>query len=684
MKPMPRKERDALFERLTGDPASHFRLHLAAAALRIAEGLGPQALERHPFLGGYVEQVRPLLEGEVSSRALERELLLWEATGPRHLPLRSLGAEVGLSLGARLAVVGVGMVEEDSRFGALWAALQDGGARRPTLETIGRLFGEPPHPDPWGLLSGLLDLGVLETDDAPARPRAEWPLGVPSPLWDLLRGDAPRGGARLVDRALLPRLDELILQVEVANRVARVVPLLRSGEVPLLVLRASPGADLEALAGAVARELGRNLLVLEAPHFPKRGASLSALAAASGGLVFGRFELGPGEVVALPPGLRGPLVLGLGRSGGVEGQAVLGAVSLEIPPPGREERARAWAAGLGPEAPAAEVEILAERFRLPQGHLGRLVKLARLQAKLAGRDLVTLGDAREASRLLRREVLDTLAERMDVGGDWSAVVVGPGTRERLDELELRCRQRERLLDHLGPAFGTVKSRGVRALLAGASGTGKTLAARVLASVLGMDLYRVDLAAVVNKYIGETEKNLHRVLSLAEDLDVVLLLDEGDALLGGRTEVRSANDRYANMETNFLLQRLEAYDGILLVTTNVGDNIDRAFRRRMDVMVPFVAPGPVERTLIWSAHLPERNQVGMDTLELAARRFPMTGGQIRNAALYATSIALEEGVPVGEKHLEAALRSERQKAGATWPLEREPTELVSGFIDALAR
>src|SRR5262249_22672904 len=141
----------------------------------------------------------------------------------------------------------------------------------------------------------------------------------------------------------------------------------------------------------------------------------------------------------------------------------------------------------------------------------------------------------------------------------------------------------------------------------------TLAAKILASVVGgrhdgMDLYRVDLAAVVNKYIGETEKNLHQVLSRAEALDVMLLLDEGDALLGARTDVKSANDRYANLETNFLLQRLENYQGIVIITTNLSENIDQAFQRRMDVVVPFFPPQPEERLRILDLHLPREHRV----------------------------------------------------------------------------
>src|SRR5262249_57055162 len=156
---------------------------------------------------------------------------------------------------------------------------------------------------------------------------------------------------------------------------------------------------------------------------------------------------------------------------------------------------------------------------------------------------------------------------------------------------------------VGRALGAQLNAGVRALFCGPSGTGKTLAAKLLASALQMDLYRLDLSAVVNKYIGETEKNLNRVFARAEELDVILLLDEGDALLTQRTEVSNANDRYANLETNFLLQRLESFEGILIVTTNAGDRIDSAFQRRMAVVISFPAPHAMQRWMTWQLHLP---------------------------------------------------------------------------------
>jgi SpoVK/Ycf46/Vps4 family AAA+-type ATPase len=283
-------------------------------------------------------------------------------------------------------------------------------------------------------------------------------------------------------------------------------------------------------------------------------------------------------------------------------------------------------------------------------------------------------------------MLDSLAARLDGEGAWDQLVVSPATERKLQELEERCRYREQLLDQLGPGFASSRNRGVRALFSGPSGTGKTLATKILAAVVGMDLYRVDLGAVVNKYIGETEKNLHRVLSRAEELDVILLLDEGDALLGNRTEVKSANDRYANLETNYLLQRLEHYQGIVIVTTNAGQYIDNAFQRRMDIVVNFVPPQAQERRHIWQLHLPERNEVGPESLADVATRCALTGGQIRNAALHATLLAAGAGDGlVRPWQLDEAIQSEYRKAGALCPrADNSAGRTRHGGIDAFLR
>jgi SpoVK/Ycf46/Vps4 family AAA+-type ATPase len=185
----------------------------------------------------------------------------------------------------------------------------------------------------------------------------------------------------------------------------------------------------------------------------------------------------------------------------------------------------------------------------------------------------------------------------------------------------------------------------------------------------MDIYRVDLASVVNKYLGETEKNLGRIFSLAEELDVILLLDEGDALLARRTAVQTSNDRYANLETNYLLQRIESFEGIVLLTTNAGDHIDSAFQRRMDVVVDFRAPEAPERWVIWQLHLPTDHEIDGTLLREIAARCPFTGGQIRNAVLHAAMLALDQGASMRTEHLEAAVQREYRKSGAVNPLRR---------------
>jgi len=252
-------------------------------------------------------------------------------------------------------------------------------------------------------------------------------------------------------------------------------------------------------------------------------------------------------------------------------------------------------------------------------------------------------------------------------------------------LEHRCLLREEL------AVGDrgVGGAGVRALLTGPSGCGKTLAARTLAAVLQRNLYQVDLAAVFDKYVGVTEKILDRLLADAEQLDAVLLLDEGDSFLGSRTDVHSANDRYANLETNFLLQRLETYAGIIVITTNAPDRIDSAFSRRMDATITFGKPRAAARRRIWALHLPDGHGVEPDELDALADRHRLTGGQIRNAALYARLVSVREGRPLDVEVVRSAVAAEYRKAGAmraapATGLQVRPERLsIDDYVQALA-
>jgi hypothetical protein len=387
--------------------------------------------------------------------------------------------------------------------------------------------------------------------------------------------------------------------------------------------------------------------------------------------VWGAESVPNGDLSWLPA----PAILSVGRDGSLSGDRDAGALSLDVPELTPALRREVWARHLG--GVDADLETIAGRFVLSAGHIPAIARSALAAAGTGEGRRVGAGEVRQAIGDLNRRELLAYAERLEVHGGWGDLVTGEATFARLHELYRRCRHRERLTETLGRGFGNSTNRGVRALFTGVSGTGKTLAAKILAAELGLDLYRVDLAAIVNKYIGETEKNLREVLGRAESLDLILLLDEGDALLGGRTDVRSSNDRYANLQTNYLLQRLEHYQGVVVVTTNLAENIDRAFKRRMDVVVPFQPPGPEERLGILGLHLPGDHRVGRGFLEEVAARCALSGGQLRNLVLHAVLLALDEGGRLENRHLYGALRSEYHKAGAAFPLtDLEPVTGVA--------
>jgi SpoVK/Ycf46/Vps4 family AAA+-type ATPase len=206
-------------------------------------------------------------------------------------------------------------------------------------------------------------------------------------------------------------------------------------------------------------------------------------------------------------------------------------------------------------------------------------------------------------------------------------------------------------------------KGLNALFAGPSGTGKTMAAEVIAHDLGLDLFKIDLSTVMSKYVGETEKNLERIFTAARNSNAILFFDEADALFGKRSEVRDAHDRYANVEISYLLQRMEAYDGLVVLTSNLSKNMDEAFVRRMHFTVEFPYPDAEERQRIWAIAFPGQAPLQADVdLDLLAERYRLTGGNIRNIALTAAFLAARDGGVIGMQHLLWATRREFQKMG----------------------
>ncbi|SFO50187.1 ATPase family associated with various cellular activities (AAA) [Geodermatophilus obscurus] len=687
-------------------PAGHFRVNAHAATFHLLAHLQELAaagaldldetFARHPFLTGYLDGMCPYLPKDLhwaqGPAWWAENLRAWERAATVHLPLAALDA-TGLGLRERHALVLAGLVEEDSRFGSVFAEIQRPiEPRRPTLQTLAAILGD--DVDPWSVHAALTSRGLVETVIG-GGPRSEDVVTVPAELWAVLRGtpqEQPLPWGEVLDRDELDGAEDLLVPDGLRHQVDALVSRLGAsggrGAPRAVLVRGAHGSGRRRVLGALARGLGRGALFVDADHLDDaRWARLGALCTALGALPVVRYALLPGQAVAVPavPGLVGVLGLAVGSEGGLTGRVAEAAIRLDVPRPGPRERRAHWLAHL-PRVREDDLDGVVDRHLLPGGQIRRAARRAREIADLDGRGDVVAGDVGRACAELGRERLDVLAQRLDPPGGTTRLVCDEASELQLLALELRCRHRERVLGTVGPGFGGTTGTGVRALLTGPSGTGKTLACRLLAAQLGMDLYRVDLAAVIDKYVGETEKNLHRILSAAEELDVVLLVDEGDSLLGNRTEVRSANDRFANLETNYLLQRLETYQGIVLVTTNAAEGIDPAFQRRMDVVLTLVEPGPMQRWELWQLHLPADHRVSPGHLDEVAARAEMTGGQIRNAAMQATFLALDDGHVVDDRLLDLAVAVEYGKAGAVSPFQRTLGEQrrrrSEAFLEAL--
>jgi hypothetical protein len=296
-----------------------------------------------------------------------------------------------------------------------------------------------------------------------------------------------------------------------------------------------------------------------------------------------------------------------------------------------------------------------EQLRLLSLAVGR----GRPGAEVNGNGELSTAVARGVRRLASGQ-LDRHAVRTVPSCTWADLILPRDHLAQLRELTARYRHRRTVYDQWG--FRAVPSTGIVALFAGPSGTGKTMAAEIIAGDLGLDLYRVDLSAIVSKYIGETEKNLSEIFDAARAAAAVLLFDEADALFGKRTEVSDAHDRYANIEVSYLLQRLESHDGCVILTTNLRRNIDQAFVRRLSATVEFAAPDAAQRRAIWQGNLPAGAPLGDLDLDFLAERFAVTGGMIRNVTLGAAFLAAESGQPIGMRHLVLAMKRELQKAG----------------------
>ncbi|HSL00273.1 MAG TPA: ATP-binding protein [Rubrobacteraceae bacterium] len=594
--------------------------------------------------------------------------------------LETLCAAFGLSAFERAVLLACAGVELDSTFAGRCAAAQ-GDARR-TCPTFGLVLAALPEAH-WSALSPasalrrwrLVEVGAGET-------LTTSPLRISERVLHYLTGVQHLDGS--LEGFLAPVRLPVELPPSQRTHVERIVDLWSDDQIPSAIqLCGGEGSSREAVAAAACASLGLGLYAMRAEDIPAAPAEREALA-----------RLWEREAVLS----RSALLLDHDRTEGAEsirgatafaeetqGMIFVSArdpvrssrrrfVRLDVRGPSAAEQRSLWRGVLGPSAGdlngklgeitaqfsldpqtirAAGAEALDALSRRPEGELGSFLW--------------------EACRSQARSRLDDLAQHIESAAAWEDLILPDLQKSVLREVLANVRQRARVYDAWGFAGKGSRGLGISALFVGSSGTGKTMAAEVLAGELHLDLYRIDLSQVVSKYIGETEKNLRRVFDAAEEGGAVLLFDEADALFGKRSEVKDSHDRYANIEVSYLLQRMESYRGLAILTTNMKGELDPAFLRRLRFIVRFPFPSTAGRARIWERIFPPETPTdGLDVRKLA--RLNVAGGNIRNIAVQAAFLAADEGGPVRMNHLLRAAYTECAK------LERPLTEAeIGGWV-----
>jgi hypothetical protein len=588
---------------------------------------------------------------------------------PGDTTLVALAEQLDLTPAELLAAALAMAVEEDPMAGRAVAYVQSPvGGSRPTLGLLQSAFAavDAAYGTPWmagAIVSGkAVATGLLAVlnDQAPIPEQA---FKIPGPLaLALRRSDDPGNGVTAPccdDGIALP--DSI---VESAARYARSMAYIVDSA---LVIRSASKKEARTVAGGVARRLNRKPVFCW-PDTPEL-RWMGPLCLVKKVIPVFEYDLAPGEQKALAdlPGYNGPrmVITGLDGSVNVRRGSVL---NWTIPAPLKDERKKLWRHYLGDETMAM---YLAENHVHGAGRIRELAELAIREARMNRRPTPCMDDLRQAAGSAQEGALGSLAQPIPARIPDEALVLGKRVREELHELLSRCRHRETLAERLGITIKARYQMGVRTLFIGPSGTGKTLVAGWLATKLGLPLYRVDLASVVSKYIGETEKNLATLLAKAEQTEIVLLFDEADSLFGKRTDIKDSNDRFANSQTNYLLQRIEFYKGIVLLTSNSRGRFDAAFTRRLDKIIDFPLPGPEERRALWQIHLGDEHQLSIQQLNRLASASDLAGGHIRNAVLAGAVRAQADGRAIGFNDVLAGLAGEYGKVGRQVPATLMP-------------
>lgn len=592
--------------------------------------------------------------------------------------IESLCAIFGLSSFERSVLLMCAGVELDSSFAFLFASAQENAMRPAPTFSLALAALPEAH---WSAL-------------APAGPLRYWRLiefdNGTSLTQSLLRIDERIlqyiTGIQYLDERLAAFVEPITLNEDLvpshhalaAQLVATWTQAAQRRPLPVLQLCGDEQASQRAIAANACAQLGLNLYIMSAAVLPLDPRDLQALmrlwereAALTGSVLL--LECGEMDThdtareIAMSrfiEGIRGALIVA-----GRERRSVFcrPLVTYEVHKPTTGEQRMLWSNILGQTAISldGQLDMLVSQFNLTPSTVKAIctVALSRMADESSGSPADLGTQLLDICRVHSRPRLENLAQRIEPVATWDDLVLPEPQLQILREITIHVRQRMKVYEQWGFATKSSRGLGISALFTGASGTGKTMAAEVLANELRLDLYRIDLSQVVSKYIGETEKNLRQVFDAAEEGGAILLFDEADALFGKRSEVKDSHDRYANIEISYLLQRMEAYRGLAILTTNMKSALDSAFLRRIRFVVQFPFPDAAQRAEIWRRIIPAITPTeGLDMEKLA--RLNVAGGNIRNIALHAAFWAADLGEPVRMKHLLRATRVEYAKLEKT--------------------
>ncbi len=592
-----------------------------------------------------------------------------------NLPLHEAVRTFALEPFEQDAVVLALAVELDARFGRLVGYLNDHVQRtRPTLGLVAELAaaGGGMRPELFAMLERpLIRDGLVLLEGEGPLPALTVRL-APDLVAHLATGQPRMPRPIEVESSDGGRLGRLVLDAETRRLVQEWAHRVRDGGAPApLVLAGPPGSGRATLASAAVGAAGRALV--RVPIGAENAAPNCLVGRREARFLGHRAAILVETAGEMPwPALAGldvPIVVSAPEANAesIASSAPREPLVIRLPEPTLGERVRLWKALLPPGDVLDEADLgaLAARFRFRPGAMAHVMRRAIAEAAVApeGARKLTVAHLERACRAVGAASMGPLAQKLPLPYRRSDLIAPPRVDEELDLAVAWIRHQRTVLDDWGFGRRVVQGRGLTALFSGPPGTGKTMAAQVLAREIGVDAFRVDLSRVMSKYIGETEKNLGALFDQASASGGMIFFDEADAIFGKRSEVSDAHDRYANVEIGYLLQRMEEHDGITVLATNRQMDLDEAFIRRFHLIVDFPMPSEADRFRIWKGVFPP--EIPMEkALDLAtlSREYEMSGGEIRNAALAAGFIAAMESRPLSTAMLHRAVKRELIKSG----------------------